>query len=281
MNKVMEDMLRHYVGVEYVDWDKFPSSAEFAINNSYNSSIGTTPFRLNNVKDPNVPITLKLDATTNNAAQNFARVMKDNLEKAKLTLDAARKRQKAYYDLMHRDENEIVVGSEVLLRTKHLKFKNPGSPKLLPLYIGPFQVTQKHRKNKQGKDEYLVRWSGYGPEHDTPNGMKATARKAEAIAKEVQCENELLVTEAQLLHAIEEVLAAKMHDLEEKHQHLQAAYRQLRLDNESLEAVIEQCNLAITNARRDVHRLEAQQCKFKRRPLLTRQQRQKANTCIH
>ncbi|KAJ9507531.1 hypothetical protein QJQ45_006527 [Haematococcus lacustris] len=204
--------------VEYVDWDKFLSSAEFAINNSYNSSIGTTPFRLNNVKDPNVPVTLKLDATTNNAAQNFARVMKDNVEKAKLALDAARKRQKAYYDLMHRDENEIVVGSEVLLRTKHLKFKNPGSPKLLPLYIGPFQVTQKvndvafriklpetfkihdvfhvsklkpflagpgmmvppppleegdglyftvnhllqHRKNEQGKDEYLVRWSGYG-----------------------------------------------------------------------------------------------------------------------
>ncbi|KAJ9518014.1 hypothetical protein QJQ45_004306 [Haematococcus lacustris] len=237
MNKVMEDMLRHYVGVEYVDWDKFLSSAEFAINNSYNSSIGTTPFRLNNVKDPNVPITLKLDATTNNAAQNFARVMKDNLEKAKLTLDAARKRQKAYYDLMHRDENEIVVGSEVLLRTKHFKFKNPGSPKLLPLYIGPFQVTQKvndvafriklpetfkihdvfhvsklkpflagpgmmvppppleegdglyftvnhllqHRKNKQGKDEYLVRWSGYGPEHDTwepaSNLKKATIQE--------------------------------------------------------------------------------------------------------
>ncbi|KAJ9517116.1 hypothetical protein QJQ45_009020 [Haematococcus lacustris] len=237
MNKVMEEMLRHYVGVEYVDWDKFLSSAEFAINNSYNSSIGTTPFRLNNVKDPNVPLTLKLDATTNNAAQNFARVMKDNLEKAKLTLDAARKRQKAYYDLMHRDENEIVVGSEVLLRTKHLKFKNPGSPKLLPLYIGPFQVTHKvndvafriklpetfkihdvfhvsklkpflagpgmmvppppleegdglyftvnhllqHRKNKQGKDEYLVRWSGYGPEHDTwepaSNLKKATIQE--------------------------------------------------------------------------------------------------------
>ncbi|KAJ9504827.1 hypothetical protein QJQ45_020223, partial [Haematococcus lacustris] len=92
--------------------------------------------------------------------------------------------------------------------------------------------------------------------------------------QEVQAENELLMTEAQLLHAIEEVLAAKMHDLEEKHQHLQAAHRQLRLDNESLEAVIEQCNLAITIARRDMHRLEAQLRKFQRRPLLTRKQRQ-------
>ncbi|KAJ9505658.1 hypothetical protein QJQ45_010617 [Haematococcus lacustris] len=82
------------------------------------------------------------------------------------------------------------------------------------------------------------------------------------------------MTEAELHRAIEEVLAAKMHDLEEKHQHLQAAHRRLRLDNESLEAVIEQCNLAITIARRDVHHLEAQLCKFKRRPLLTRQQRQ-------
>ncbi|KAJ9522495.1 hypothetical protein QJQ45_008339 [Haematococcus lacustris] len=108
----------------------------------------------------------------------------------------------------------------------------------------------------------------------SPNGLKATARRANDIAQEVQAENELLMTEAELHQAIEEVLAAKMHDLEEKHQHLQAAHRQLRLDNESLEAVIEQCNLAVTIARRDVHRLEAQLCKFQRRPLLTRKQRQ-------
>ncbi|KAJ9525977.1 hypothetical protein QJQ45_009363 [Haematococcus lacustris] len=107
-----------------------------------------------------------------------------------------------------------------------------------------------------------------------PNGLKATARRANDIAQEVQAENELLMTEAQLLHAIEEVLAAKMHDLEEKHQHLQAAHRQLRLDNESLEAIIEQCNMAISIARRDVHRLEAQLRKLQRRPLLTRKQRQ-------
>ncbi|KAL6748129.1 hypothetical protein V8C86DRAFT_3033093 [Haematococcus lacustris] len=106
-----------------------------------------------------------------------------------------------------------------------------------------------------------------------PNGLKATARRANDIAQEVQAENELLMTEAQLLHAIEEVLAAKMHDLEEKHQHLQAAHRQLRLDNESLEAIIEQCNMAISIARRDVHRLEAQLRKLQRRPLLTRKQR--------
>ncbi|KAJ9531470.1 hypothetical protein QJQ45_015065, partial [Haematococcus lacustris] len=107
-----------------------------------------------------------------------------------------------------------------------------------------------------------------------PSGLKATASKAEAIAKEVQAENELLMTEAELHQAIEEVLAAKMHDLKEKHQHLQAAHRQLRLDNESLEAVIEQCNLAITIARRDVHRIEAQLRKYQRRPQLTRKQRQ-------
>ncbi|KAL6745549.1 hypothetical protein V8C86DRAFT_2446109 [Haematococcus lacustris] len=108
----------------------------------------------------------------------------------------------------------------------------------------------------------------------SPNGLKATVRRANDIAQEVQAENELLMTEAQLLHAIEEVLAAKMLDLEEKHQHLQAAHRQLRLDNESLEAVIEQCKLAITIARRDVHRLEAQLRKYQRRPQLTRKQRQ-------
>ncbi|KAJ9534493.1 hypothetical protein QJQ45_022154 [Haematococcus lacustris] len=43
-----------------------------------------------------------------------------------------------------------------------------------------------------------------------PNGLKATARKAEAIAKEVQAENELLMTEAELHQAIEERLVREI-----------------------------------------------------------------------
>ncbi|KAJ9524225.1 hypothetical protein QJQ45_005030 [Haematococcus lacustris] len=108
----------------------------------------------------------------------------------------------------------------------------------------------------------------------SPSGLTATARKAEAIAKEVQAENALLVTEAQLQLAVEEVLDARVHDLEEKLQHQQAAQRQLRLENEYLEAVVKQQELAMTTTKRAQHRLEAQLRKYQRRPQLTRKQRQ-------
>ncbi|KAJ9516284.1 hypothetical protein QJQ45_001098 [Haematococcus lacustris] len=108
----------------------------------------------------------------------------------------------------------------------------------------------------------------------SPNGLKATARKAKAVAKEVQAENEMLMTEAQLQQACEEVLEAALLDLEEKHKHLQASHRQQRLENETLEAVVKQQELAMTTAKRAHHRLEAQLRKYQRSPQLTRKQRQ-------
>ncbi|KAJ9511931.1 hypothetical protein QJQ45_004496 [Haematococcus lacustris] len=62
--------------------------------------------------------------------------------------------------------------------------------------------------------------------------------------------------------AVEEVLDARVHDLEEKLQHQQAAQRQLRLENEYLEAVVKQQELAMTTTKRAQHRLEAQLRKY-------------------
>ncbi|KAJ9516266.1 hypothetical protein QJQ45_001108 [Haematococcus lacustris] len=220
VNKVMEDMLRHYVGAEFNDWDQFLAPIEFAINNSFHTSIRTTPFRLNSGFDPRLPLTLDLESTANESARDFTKVIYSNLEKAKQAIHAARHRQKAYYDMNHTDA-KFQVGDQVLLSTKHLRFKNPGSPKLLPLYIGPMPITAKinevayrvklpdgfkihdvfhvsklklHRdgpgmilppppldlgdgqwflverilkhRTVKGRVEYLVRWAGYGPEHD-------------------------------------------------------------------------------------------------------------------
>ena len=57
VNKVLEDMLRHYVGqLDHTEWDQCLAAAEFAINNSFHESIGTTPFRLNFGRDPRLPL---------------------------------------------------------------------------------------------------------------------------------------------------------------------------------------------------------------------------------
>ncbi|KAJ9516510.1 hypothetical protein QJQ45_011138 [Haematococcus lacustris] len=62
----------------------------------------------------------------------------------------------------------------------------------------------------------------------SPSGLKAAARRAEAIALEVHAKNELLMTEVEWQHAHEEVLNAIVHDFEEKLEHQQAGQRQLR-----------------------------------------------------
>ena len=165
----------------------------------------------------------------------------DRLDHAKKCMQAAQDRQKAYANKARRDVKDIRVGTEVLLSTKNLKFKNKGAtPKFMPKFVGPFKVTQlvgprdpetqdisvvtavklelpplmkvhnvfhvsmvkpynsdgtvhppepleyeedgtaqwevesligdRTRKHVSGKAqviEYLVRWAGFGPEHDT------------------------------------------------------------------------------------------------------------------
>lgn len=38
MNRVLEEMLRHYVNPARTDWDKYLTAAEFAVNNSWHES---------------------------------------------------------------------------------------------------------------------------------------------------------------------------------------------------------------------------------------------------
>ncbi len=47
VNRVLEDMLRHFVSPVQDDWDQHLSCAEFAINNADHDSTGSSPFVLN------------------------------------------------------------------------------------------------------------------------------------------------------------------------------------------------------------------------------------------
>jgi hypothetical protein len=145
VNRVLEDMLRHYVGsLRQGDWDKCLTAAEFAINNAFHESIGTTPFRLNYGKDPRLPLSIP-GSTSFPAASQFADRMAEGLLQAKRCLQAAQQRQKLYYDSGRRDVS-FKEGEEVLLSTKHIHLRRTGdkssTPKLLPKWIGPFKITK-------------------------------------------------------------------------------------------------------------------------------------------
>ena len=82
MNRTLEDTLRHFVSPNHSDWDDHIAMAEFAINNSHQESINTTPFRLNLSKDPPTPLSLKQGCKVP-AAQAFADKMQQALLDAK------------------------------------------------------------------------------------------------------------------------------------------------------------------------------------------------------
>jgi hypothetical protein len=68
--------------------------------------------------------------------------MKESLDRAKASLLAARTRQKLFADESRR-EGELAVQQKVLLSTINFKLAHPGTRKLLPKWVGPFEVTER------------------------------------------------------------------------------------------------------------------------------------------
>jgi hypothetical protein len=58
-NRVLEDCLRHYVNASQTDWVRYLPLVEFAVNNSYNASVSSTPFFLNYGFHPLDPMSLQ------------------------------------------------------------------------------------------------------------------------------------------------------------------------------------------------------------------------------
>jgi hypothetical protein len=151
VNRVLEDMLRHFVDPTQSNWDTLLPLIEFAIKDSFHESVRSTPFVLNNGKRPRLPMDLVLrgegspgveSKSTNDTADDLAERIQSVVSDAKKCLDAAQQRQKAYADRFRRDFT-FAVGSEILLSTKHINVKMKGTPKLQPRWVGPFKVTQK------------------------------------------------------------------------------------------------------------------------------------------
>lgn len=225
VNRVLEDMLRHYVSPVQDDWDEHLDCAEFAVNNAWQESVRNTPFFLNFGQHPRTPSGGSAGSQVP-AANDFVNRLEKALSTAKLSLRAAQDRQKSFADQRRRD---VVygVGQQVLLSTQNFRLANPGSRKLLPKWVGPFQISQRigqvaykldmpanlkmhnvfhvallkpyrsdgrvqpppppieledsleyeverildHREVKRGhnriRKEFLVKWLGYGPEHNT------------------------------------------------------------------------------------------------------------------
>jgi hypothetical protein len=141
VNRVVEEMLRHYVNPQQNDWAEYLPVLEFAINNSYQESVGATPFFLNYGQHPMLPHFARLQSAVPPALQ-FTVGMQAALQRSKALLKAAQDRQAALANAKRR-EVEFAPDDMVWLNTNNLSFKNPGARKLLPRYVGPFKVLER------------------------------------------------------------------------------------------------------------------------------------------
>lgn len=141
MNRVLEEMLRHYVAGDHADWDKHLWAAEFAVNNSYSESIRTTPFYLNYGRHPRPPCLMDLPAGSEAPRSKAAvETMEQRVKRAKQFLKASQDRSKQRVDASRRDV-QYAVGDLVLLSTENIRMIGTGVRKLMPRFMGPFRVS--------------------------------------------------------------------------------------------------------------------------------------------
>ncbi|KAJ9519236.1 hypothetical protein QJQ45_017895, partial [Haematococcus lacustris] len=139
-NRVLEEMLRHYISPTQADWPDYLSLAEFAVNNSWQESIKSTPFLVNTGQSPITPMLHSLpDKGRCPEGLSYATWWQEAVAKAKLCMQAAQQRQAAYANQDRRDVH-YKVGQMVLLSTKNMRLKPGKARKLLPCFVGPFKV---------------------------------------------------------------------------------------------------------------------------------------------
>ncbi|KAJ9521467.1 hypothetical protein QJQ45_008867 [Haematococcus lacustris] len=135
-------MLRHYISPAQSDWPFFLSLAEFAVNNSWQESIQSTPFLVNTGQSPLTPALQELPGEVYcPSARKLSEWWQSNVKQARHFMEQAQQRQ-AYLANKGRRDVEFSPGQLVLLSTKNLRLKPGKAKKLLPRFIGPFKVLE-------------------------------------------------------------------------------------------------------------------------------------------
>ncbi|KAJ9533253.1 hypothetical protein QJQ45_018374 [Haematococcus lacustris] len=139
-NRIIEEMLRHYVDENHSDWADHLPWVEFAINNSWHETVRNSPFFLNYGQHPLTPAVMDLPRKVPKAAE-FVEGIEKAVRKAKQCWRVAQQRMKALVDGKRR-EVSYHPGAQVLLSTVNMRNNQneQGVRKLKPRYVGPFTV---------------------------------------------------------------------------------------------------------------------------------------------
>ena len=144
VNQILEDMLRACVISFGMDWEKCLPFAEFAYNNSYQSSLKKAPFEILYGRRCRTPLNWSETGERQFFGPDMIQEAEEQVRIIRENLKTAQSRRKSQYDRRHK-EVAYEVGDKAYLRVTPLKgthrFGIKG--KLAPRYIGPFRILAK------------------------------------------------------------------------------------------------------------------------------------------
>lgn len=148
-NRSIIQVLRALVKPDQSDWVNQLPMTEFALNSSTNSSSKFAPFELTQGYLPRM--TQRVPHSSLPGVKAFADQAIDNLEMAHDAIIESRVYQTYHANkrrrdesLLHGVENKIQEGDLVYLSTENLNLPKGRAKKLLPRYIGPYEVIKAH-----------------------------------------------------------------------------------------------------------------------------------------
>ncbi|GBG66483.1 hypothetical protein CBR_g63066 [Chara braunii] len=142
MNQVLFQLLRPVISPDQQDWDLHLARAQLMYNMSVHSSTGFSPYRLHWGREPRQPLDDIIDKAKPDLMPDtaeFARRYRLDVERARANLFKA---QKAMIEQAnrHRRPSPIRTGDHVWVARSEFSREEDISPKLSPLYLGPWQV---------------------------------------------------------------------------------------------------------------------------------------------
>lgn len=141
VNQTLEQYIRCFTSYNQDDWSELLPMAELAYNNSYNESIGMSPYYAVTGQDAELEhLGDAIDRTTNPPEAGRIKAHFDAIySQLQHHLEKAQKRYKESAD-QHRKQEEVYhVNDQVLLSTKNIRTERP-TKKLDYTWIGPYRI---------------------------------------------------------------------------------------------------------------------------------------------
>ncbi|KAL0549074.1 hypothetical protein IC582_013554 [Cucumis melo] len=144
LNQVLEDMLRACALEFPGSWDSHLHLMEFAYNNSYQATIGMTPFEALYGKCCRSPVCWGEVGEQRLMGPELVQSTNEAIQKIRSRMHTAQSRQKSYADVRQKDL-EFEVGDKVFLKVAPMRgvvrFERRG--KLSPRFVGPFEILER------------------------------------------------------------------------------------------------------------------------------------------